>query len=148
MKADSLVIILLSIAVLAAGCDKKPTASERLDQVGAEAKTTSQNMKDYTFAHKDEFVANMQGQLDALNKDLEQLSAKIESSTDAIKLEAKPKMQALHDQVAQLNKKLDDARNGNESTWDSVKATSQKAFASFKDGVQQSRQWLSDKIAP
>ena len=34
-----------------------------------------------------------------------------------------------------------------ESTWDSVKSTSQEALDSLKDEVQQSRQWLSDKIA-
>ena len=83
-------------------------------------------MKDYTFAQKAEFVKAMQAQLDALNKDLDQLSAKIDSSSDAVKAEAKPKLQALRDQAAQLNKQLDDAKNATESTWDSVKAGSRK----------------------
>ena len=50
--------------------------------------------------------------------------------------------------MAQLNKQLDDAKNATESTWDSVKNGFQKAYAATKDGFQQSRQWLSDKIAP
>ena len=79
-------------------------------------------MKDYTFAQKDEFVKAMQVQLDALNKDLDQLSAKIDSSSDAVKAEAKPKLQALRDQAAQLNKQLGEAKNATESSWDSVKA--------------------------
>jgi ABC-type transporter Mla subunit MlaD len=122
--------------------------SQQLDKVKTETKEATREMKDYTFAQKGEFVAKMQGQLDTLNKDLDQLSAKIESSSDAVKVEAKPKFQMLRDEVTQLNKQLDNVRNATESTWESVKATSQKAFDSLKNGFQQSRQWVSEKIAP
>ncbi len=67
-------------------------------------------MKDYTFAQKAEFAEKMQGQLASINKDLDQLAAKIENSSDAVKAEAKPKLQALRDQAAQLNKQLDEAQ--------------------------------------
>ena len=90
----------------------------------------------------------MQAQLDILNQELDQLSAKIEKSSDAVKAEARPKLEAMRAEVAQLGKQLDEVRNSTESTWDSVKAASQKTFASVKGGFQQSRQWLSDKIAP
>jgi ElaB/YqjD/DUF883 family membrane-anchored ribosome-binding protein len=148
MRNYPLAIAFLSVAALAAGCKKEQTTSQQLDEVKAEAKSAAQDMKGYTFAQKNEFVSKMQGQLDALKKDLEQLSARIESSSDAVKADAKPKLQALRDQATQMNKQLDNARNATESTWDSVKAASQKAFDSLKDGFQQSRQRLSDKIAP
>ena len=148
MKHKTLVITLLSITALAVGCKKEETTSQQLDKVKTETKEAAQEMKDYTFAQKSEFVAKMQGQLDTLNKDLDELSAKIEKSSDAVKVEAKPKFQMLRDEVTQLNKQLDNVRNATESTWDSVKATSQKAFDSLKDGFQQSRQWVSEKIAP
>ena len=90
----------------------------------------------------------MQSQLDALNKDLDQLSAKIESSSDTVKAEAKPKLQALRDQTARLNKQLDEAKDATESTWDSVESGVQKAYEATKNGFQQARQWVSDKIAP
>ena len=126
MKNKTLVIILLSIAAFAVGCNKEQTTTQQIEKVKTETKQAAQDMKDYTFAQKAEFVAAMQVQLDALNKDLDQLSAKIESSSDAVKAEAKPKLQALRDQAAQLNKQLDDAKNATESTWDSVKAGFQK----------------------
>jgi ABC-type transporter Mla subunit MlaD len=148
MKSKSLAITFLSVVVFAVGCNKEPSAGEQIDKAKAETTVAAQDMKDYTFAQKTDFVAKMQGQLDALNKDLDQLSAKIEASSDAVKTDAKPKLQALRDQSAQLTRQLDNVRNATESTWDSVKATSQKAFDSLKDGFQQSRQWLSDKIAP
>jgi chromosome segregation ATPase len=148
MNHTQLIIAFLAVSAFALGCNKEQTTSQQLDEVKAETKSAAQDMKGYTFAQKGEFVAKMQGQLEALKKDLEQLSAKIESSSDAVKAEAKPKLQALRDQTTQLNEQLDNARNASESTWDSVKETSQKAFDSLKVGFQQSRQWVSDKIAP
>ena len=148
MKSKSLVFTFLSVVTLAVGCNREPTTSQQIDKATAETAAAAGDMKDYTFAQKTEFVTKMQGQLDALNKDLDQLSAKIESSSDAIKADAKPKLQALRDQSVELTKQLDNARNATESTWESVKTTSQKALDSLKDGFQQSRQWLSDKIAP
>jgi hypothetical protein len=79
---------------------------------------------------------------------VDQLSARIDTSSDAIKADAKPKLQALRDQTAQLNKQLDDVKNATESTWDSVKGGFKKAYETSKDGFNQARQWVSDKIAP
>ena len=148
MKNKTWVITVLSIAAFAVGCEKQQTTSQQIETVKTETKQAAQDMKDYTFAQKAEFVKAMQVQLDALNKDLDQLSAKIDSSSDAVKAEAKPKLQALRDQTAQLNKQLDEARNATESTWDSVKAGFTKAYDATKDGFNQARQWVSDKIAP
>jgi ElaB/YqjD/DUF883 family membrane-anchored ribosome-binding protein len=148
MKNKTLAITILSIAAFAVGCKKEQTTSQQIENVKTETKQAAQDMKDYTFAQKAEFVKQMQVQLDALNKDLDQLAAKIDSSSDAVKAEAKPKLQALRDQAAQLNKQLEDARNATESTWDSVKAGFQKAYEATKDGFNQARQWVSDKIAP
>jgi chromosome segregation ATPase len=148
MKNKTLAITFLSIAAFAVGCEKQQTTSQQIEQVKTETKQATQDMKDYTFAQKAEFVKTMQGQLDALNKDLDQLAAKIDSSSDAVKAEAKPKLQALRDQAAQLNKQLDEAKNATESTWDSVKAGCSKAYDATKDGFNQARQWVSDKIAP
>ena len=148
MKHKPLLLTLLSTAAFAVGCNKEGTTSQQIDKVKAETKEAVQDMRDYTFAQKAEFTEKMQGQLAEINKDLDRLAAGIESSSDAVKAEAKPKLEALRDQAAQLNKQLDEAKEATESTWDSVKATSQKAFNSLKDGFQQSRQWLSDKIAP
>ena len=148
MKSKYLVITFLSVVVFAIGCNQEPTTSQQIDKAKTETAAAAQDMKNYTYAQKTEFVTKMQGQLDALNKDLDQLATKVESSSDAIKADAKPKLQALRDQSAELTKQLDNARNATESTWDSVKATSQKAFDSAKDGFQQARQWLSDKIQP
>ena len=148
MKHKTLAIALLSTAGFVVGCNKEETASQRIDKVEAKTKEAAQDMKDYTFAQKNQFVEKMQGQLATLNTDLDQLSAKIEKSSDGAKAEAKPKLQALRDQTARLNKQLDEVKNATESTWDSVKNGFNTAYQSSKDGFQQARLWVSEKIAP
>jgi len=148
MKHYTLIISFLVVAALTVGCKKEETASQKLDKVKAETKEAAQDLKDYTFAQKAEFTEKMRSQLAEINKELDQLGARIETSSDAVKAEAKPKLQALREQTAQLNKQLDEARNATESTWDSVKSGTRKAYDSLKEGFQQSRQWVSEKIAP
>ncbi|HEY5043582.1 MAG TPA: hypothetical protein VIK53_16445 [Verrucomicrobiae bacterium] len=148
MKNKTLLITFLSAAAIAVGCDKEKTTSQQIETVKTETTQAAQNMKDYTYAQKADFVKAMQGQLTTLDQDLDKLSAKIDSSSDAVKAEAKPKLQALRDQAAKLNQQLADASNATESTWDSVKASSEKAWDSLQSGVTDARQWVSDKIAP
>jgi chromosome segregation ATPase len=148
MKNKILLLTLLSAATFAVGCDKEKTTEQQLDTVKTETKQAAQDMKDYTFAQKDEFVKYMQGQLTTLNQDLDKLSAKIDSSSDAVKAEAKPKLQALRDQAVKLNQQLADASNATESTWDSVKAGTKTAYDAVEKGFMDARQWVSDKIAP
>jgi TolA-binding protein len=150
MKNTFLAVTFFAIAAFAVGC--KPSddnsTSQQLDKVKTETKADAQEMKNYAYAQRAEFVTTMQGQLDALNKDIDALSKKIDNSSDAVKADAKPKLQALRDEAAGLNKQLDEAKNATESTWDSVKAGTDKAYNGLKDDFQQARQWASDKIAP
>ena len=73
MKNKTLAITVLSIAAFAVGCSKEQKeqpVSQQIKTVKTETKQAAQDMKDYTYAQKDEFVKAMQVQLDALNKDL------------------------------------------------------------------------------
>jgi len=148
MKNKTLLITFLSAATFAVGCDKEKTTAQQIETVKTETKQAASDMKDYTFAQKGEFVKSMQSQLATLNQDLDKLSAKIDSSSDAVKAEAKPKLQALRDQAAKLNTQLADAQNATESTWDSVKAGTKTAYEAVEKGFNDARQWVSDKIAP
>jgi chromosome segregation ATPase len=150
MKNTSLAITFLAIVAFAVGCkpSEQNSTSQQLEKVKTETKADAQAMKDYTYAQRAEFVTTMQGQLDTLNKDIDALSTKIDNSSDAVKADAKPKLQALREEAAGLNKQLDEAKNATESTWDKVKAGTEKAYNGLKDDFQQARQWASDKIAP
>jgi len=147
MKHKALIITVLSAAALAGGCEKNNTTSEQLEKAKTETQEAARDLKDYAYAQKQEFVQQMQTQLKALNQDLDKLSAKINSSSDAVKAEAKPKLQALRDQANQLGKQLDDVKSANQSTWDKVKAGADKAYDALTNGVEQARHWVSEKVA-
>jgi archaellum component FlaC len=148
MKHKTLVITFLSVTAFAVGCKKEETASQQLDNVKTETKAAAREMKDYSFAQKAEFTEKMQTQLAEINRDLDQISAKIEKSSDPAKAEAKLKLQALREQVAKLNKQVEEAKSATESTWGDVKAAFNKGYSELKDGFQQARQWVSEKVAP
>jgi ElaB/YqjD/DUF883 family membrane-anchored ribosome-binding protein len=148
MKRHQLMITFLSAYAFTMGCNKEGTTTQQFDKVQAKTAEAAQDMKEYTYAQKAEFTAAMQKQLNGINKDLDELAAKIEKSGDTAKAEAKPKLQALREKADQLGKQLEEAKNATESSWDSVKAGSRKAYAELKDGFNQARQWASDKIAP
>jgi chromosome segregation ATPase len=148
MKNKILLLSFLSAATFVTGCAKEKTTSEQLDTVKAETKQAAADMKNYTFAQKDEFVKYMQGQLTTLNADLDKLAAKIDSSSAAIQAEAKPKLQALREQAAKMSQQLADDSNATESTWESVKAATQKGYDAMAASFSDARQWMSDKIAP
>ena len=157
MKHKQLAVAFFAITAFVVGCkpsaeqsaaENREATAQQFDKVKKETKEAAQEMKDYAYAEKTEFVATMQGQLDEINRDLNQLAAKIEKSSDAAKAEAKPKLQALRDQAAKLNQQLDEVKNATESTWGDVKAGFKKGYSELKDGFNQARQWVSDKIAP
>jgi chromosome segregation ATPase len=148
MKYFKPLFAMLAAVVLTAGCDKPTTTSQQIEKLKTDTKAASQDMNDYTYAQKAEYTEKMKGELAEINKELDQLSARIENSSDAVKAEARPKLESLREQAARLNLQLDEAKNATESTWESVKSGTRKAYEVLKEGFQQSRQWVSEKIAP
>ncbi|MGA2660724.1 MAG: hypothetical protein ABSH34_24825 [Verrucomicrobiota bacterium] len=156
MKHKNLLLTLFAVSAFAVGCEQseksttenREATAKQFDKVKTETKEAAQDMKDYTYAQKTEFVDKMQAEMAEINRDLDQLAGKIEKASDAAKAEAKPKLQALRDQADKLNQQLGKAKSATESTWDDVKAGTKKACGELKDGFRQARQWVSDKIAP
>lgn len=148
MKNKPLLITFLAVATFAVACNKEKTATQQIETIKAETKAAAADMKEYTYAQKAEFVTYMQGQLNTLDADLNKLAAKIEKSSDAVKADAKPKLQALRDQTANMKQQLIDSQNATETTWESVKTASKKTWGSLSASFDEARQWASDKIAP
>lgn len=147
--ALSFLAIIAALSVIG-GCDKPTATSEQINKLQAETKATTLELtdQDYPFAKKAEFTAKLKAQLAEINRDLDQLAAKIETASTAAKAEAQPKLQALREQAAKLNTQLDGTQNATESTWDTVKTGSKLAYAELRDGFTQMRAWVSEKIAP
>lgn len=156
MKNTLLIAPIIAI-VLLAGCKPsspdeslKPsgTAAQQLDKAKDAGNDAAGRMEDYTYDQKAEFVSSMKAELATLNENLSALSAKIEKSSATVQADAKPKLAALQEQATKLNEQLQAVIDSTPSTWSGIKADYEKAYASLKDGVKQSRQWVSDKIAP
>ncbi len=156
-KHWTLAIALLALVGVGLGCkpatrtpagDSSAATARDFDRVAKETKEAADEMKDYTYAQRQEYLASMQGRLDAINRDLDQLEAKIDKASDAAKADAKPKLEAMRAQAANLKKQLEAAKDATESTWEDVKAGVKKGYGELKEGFQASRQWLSEAIAP
>jgi Skp family chaperone for outer membrane proteins len=153
MKSKPLIITLFSASAFLLGCNQAvepapKTAAAQFEKITEETKEAAQEIKDYAYAQKAEFVGKMQDQLDEINRDLDQLAAKTAKSGDKAKAEAEPKLQALRDQSAKLKKQLEQAGNATEPAWANIKTGFKKGYDELKDGFQEARRWASDKIAP
>lgn len=159
MKRTPIVLCLFSAAafVVTVGCKKESDvpsvepardASVQLDRMKEETKEAVGAAKDYAYAQKAEYAAKIRAEMAELNKDLDALSAKVESSSATAKAEAKAKLQDVREKVSRLGDKLDNVQNATESTWEDVKAGVKKGYDEVKDSFNDFRSWLSDKIAP
>ena len=149
MKNKAIVITVVSIsAMFAPSCKQKDTTTQQLDKARDKTAEVAQDMKDYSFARKTEFVRATKSEIADLNRDLDQLGARIAKSSENVKADAQPKLDALRAQSVLLGKQLEEAENATESTWEVVKGDFRKSYAATRQGFQQSRQWLADKIAP
>lgn len=97
---------------------------------------------------KNEFIAKMKSELTELNIQIEKLAEKVETAGNAAKADAKSKLKSLRSQADKLNKQLEESNNIDESNWDDFKSLFEKSYSEMKDVLKQSRQWLSEKIAP
>jgi hypothetical protein len=147
MKNTTLVITFLSAVLFATGSTRGQTVSQGPDNDKSETKTSVQDVKDYTFAEKEKFIREMKRELTGVNRDMDQLEAKIARGGTEARAKAQPELHALHVKADQLGKKIDGAEHATESNWDKVKADSKHAYNELKDGVKRAHRWVSDKIA-
>ena len=159
MRHTILVTAFLTAATLAMGCTSKEVkaavapkpadpAAVHLDKAKAETKQAAQAMRDYAYAEKTEFVDKMKKELVSTQEELDWLSAKVESAGGAVKTDAKARLDAVREKWAQAKKQLDRAETATASDWDDVKSGFKQSYADLQDSSAQTRQWLSDKIAP
>jgi hypothetical protein len=156
MKKHRLLIALLLSVAPTAGCKSKlpsetkqdGAASAQLAKAKAETKQAAQSMADYAYTRKAEFVATMNKELVVLQEDLDRLSAKVESSAGAVRGEATAKLETVREKYSQTKKALAQTEIATESTWNGATGVVRQSYASLKDSIDDTRRWLSEKIAP
>ncbi len=102
----------------------------------------------FNFGQKTQFVMAMREQFTDLNLGLDELSANIEKSSEAVQAEAKPRLAELREKAAQFDKQLTEIASATLPTWNVMKADVETAYAALKDGLAKSKQAVTDKVAP
>jgi hypothetical protein len=102
-------------------------------------------VKDYSYAQKDDYFKAMQTELDELNQTLAQLSAKIQRGSDATKAAAQPKLDSVQLQINQLSDALDSAKSATESIWGDAKASVQRANDNALETLHNVSQWVDQQ---
>lgn len=151
-----LTVTLLAMTLIAGGC--KPavetdtnreinrTPDQTLSAPGAPGAV--RDLNEYTYAQRGQFVETMENNLADLNRELDQLSLRVERSSAEVRAETEPRVRAVRSQIQGLNAQLDQAKNASESGWEDIKSGVRKGYDEVAEGFQQSRQWVSDKIQP
>jgi chemotaxis protein histidine kinase CheA len=158
------ILIILVPLVLATGCMMKDGAKSedaaepavlaavQLANVKAETKEAAQAMEAYVYARRLEFVANMTGELVAIQAEMDRLAAKAEDSGDVaradVRAATKARLDAARGRWAEAKARLDAAGSATEATWDDVRAGFERSYDELKASFDQARQALSDKIEP
>ncbi len=156
MKHFLLPASVLAGTALVASCKPAPdkisgqadSAPSPTSQAAAPARDAEPRIQDYTYAQKTDFVASMQAKQEELNRGIDELAAKLESSSATVKAEAAPKLAAMREQAANLKVQIAAAQEATEATWNDLKSGAQKLYAAAKSEFAQVRQWASAKIAP
>jgi uncharacterized protein YicC (UPF0701 family) len=149
----------LSATALAVGCKAtadKPTngiphdsaAAIQLDKAKAATAAAAQAVEDYAYARKAEFVAKMRREMLATQEELDRLAAKAERASGTAKADAQTKLAAAREKWTKTKQQLDQAERATESTWEDVKSDVKASYGGLKSSVDDTRRWLSDKIAP
>ena len=163
MNHTTLTILLLLGAGVAGGCpakdrdtanepEERGSAEQRRDEakesVKKETKEATQAMRDYVYAERAVFVAEMKKDLAAAQADLDRLSAEVDQSSGEAKAKAKLELDAAREKWAQAKVRLDAAESATEDTWEDVKRGFKESHDELKESIAEARQWLSDEIEP
>src|ERR1700752_797419 len=104
MNRKQILVAAFSVADFAAGGNptNHPSTAEnsgpadpavQLDELKKEARETAQAAKDYTYAQRAAFAEKMRGDITALNREMDEIAAKIETTNATTREEAKAKLQ-------------------------------------------------------
>lgn len=155
-KNTILTIGLVATALLAIGCkrserpdgESETSVSQKIDQIETDTRKAADDLRDFTHDQKGAFIEKLATHVSELNESIDELSAQVEKSSLAVQTEAKPRIAALQAQSDHLGKQLAIAKDASESTWESVKNGASEAYDELKLGLRNTREWMSEKIAP
>jgi hypothetical protein len=152
-------IAILFVASVLFGCTPRKERAEsepesglatevQKDKAKTETKEAAQAIRDYSYAEKAEFVDKMKKELGEVEREMDRLSAKVDSSGSAAKTDAKQKLEAVRAQWTKAKEQLAQAESATQASWSDVRDAFKESYGTMHDSFDKTRQWLSDKIEP
>ncbi len=142
------ILVCAGAVVIAGVYAGAPLEAAQGNKAKTETKETTQTIGNYAYTQKAEFVGKMKKGMARIQKELDRLSAKVDSSSGKAKADAKAQLATVREKWAQANKQLDKASNATEATWDNAQRDVRKSYGDLNDSFKKARQWLSEKIKP
>lgn len=125
--------------------DNTEAARVNADKENAQARLANQ---EYAYAQRAEYVNGLELELRVIQEEFDTVVGKVEASSDARKLELKESIAKMRLQLDAAKVNLNAARNATEANWVAVKTDIRSSWNSLHDSLDQSREWLSEKIRP
>jgi paraquat-inducible protein B len=153
-KRITLILTLLSVGCPTAteeptgGAKPAETAASKLEDAKRESAEAGRAVRDYAYAERAEFIAEMNKELATIEAEMDRLTAKVESSEGEVKADAKLKLDGVRQKWAEAKKRLDDVEKATADDWDEVKRDVERSHGELKKAFDDTRQWLSEEIAP
>jgi len=112
----------------------------------AKAKESAAGVVDYSFPQRSECVVQAVAELDSLDQEIRQLSDKLATASDSVKIDARIEIIMLSDQRAALNQRLAELQNATTDNWDEAKTEFKRADDDARASWRQTWQWLIAKL--
>jgi len=160
MRRVSSVIAVISLTAFVSSCgtekneraEVEPAPSgvtdEKLDVAIAATQVATHAIEGYAFEQREKFKSDRKAELLAMQAELDRLSVKAESASDAAKADLTSKLDAVRAKWAEAKRRLDQAESATESDWEEVQGGFDKSYGEFRAAFDEVRQLLSDKIEP
>ena len=138
--------------MLLVGCSgtskEEASSDERLEALKEKVDDLNQDVSDYSYAQKEEFVNKMEKELARLKKDIIALEEKAKETDGSAKTEAQTRIQEIKDGTKELEKKVSMLKDATEDKWEDIKVKFNESMDDVKEAIEKSRTWISEKIAP
>jgi vacuolar-type H+-ATPase subunit I/STV1 len=84
---------------------------------------------------RDELVQALKDQIDALNKEVDELEAKARETSDAVEGEIAKQREKLEEQRAHFVERFADAKDAGDEAWEELKDEAEHALKAFRNSV-------------
>jgi TolA-binding protein len=133
--AVALALVVLTV-VFAAGCGEKEEGASRdevsSEQVKQEAKESMEAAKTYTLEHKDQYVADLEEQLEQYQGKIEELRKKAQLAGQDTKASLEEKIQALEKQQESVRERLAELKSASGNAWTDLKAGTDSVMSDLR----------------